>query len=50
MSKITLFAAFKGIFRTSFIQACGIFNFHGALGSVKYFLLEITVIDMSFCP
>ena len=48
--KITHFAAFKGIFRTSFIKACGIFNFHGELGSVKYFLLKITAIDKSFCP
>ena len=47
MSKITRFAAFKGVFRTSFIKACGIFNFHGELGSVKYFLLKITAIDMS---
>ena len=29
------FAAFKGIFRTSFIKACGIFSFRGELGSVK---------------
>ena len=50
MSKITRFAAFKGIVRTSFIKACGIFNFHGELGSVKYFLLKITAIDMSLCP
>ena len=50
MSKITLFAAFKAIFRTSFIKACGIFNFHGELGSNKQFSLKIIVIDMSFCP
>ena len=50
MSKTTRFAAFKGIFRAGFIKACGIFNFHGELGSVKYFLLKITAIDMSFRP
>ena len=48
MSKIPRFAAFKVIFRTSFIKACGIFNFHGELGLVKYFILKITAIDMSF--
>ena len=26
------------------------FNLHGELGSVKYFLLKITAIDMSFLP
>ena len=35
VSKITRFAACKGIFGTSFIKACEIFNFHGELGSVK---------------
>ena len=34
--------------RTSFIKACGIFNFHGKLGSVKYFLFKITAMDISF--
>ena len=48
--QITRFAAFKGVFRTSYIKACGIFNFHGELGSVKYSLLKITTIDMRFCP
>ena len=47
--KITLFAAFKATFRTSFIKACGIFNFHGKVGSNKQFPLKITVIDM-ICP
>ena len=50
MSKLKRFAALKGIFRTSFIKACGIFNFHGELGPVKHLLLKITAIDMSFCP
>ena len=48
MSKITTFAAFKAIFRTSFIKACGIFNFHGEVGSNKQFSLKITVIDNHF--
>ena len=47
--QITLFVAFKAIFRASIIKAFGIFNFHGEVGSNKQFPLKITVIDMSFC-
>ena len=53
MSRITLFAAFKAILEQALLKhvsLCGIFNFHGEVGSNKQFPLKMTVIDMSVCP
>ena len=50
MSKITLFASYIVIYRTSSIKAYGSAFFLGEFSSIKQFTLTMPVTDMRFCP